>query len=173
LTTITVRPPAVLFTAHKLFGDDDDDQFSIDLAWLRRRGILRKGWIGGSTTLTWSLDGEKTGSIGVLVQADGEARRNPIFDACRALFARGITGRLELWRRGKTSADIQPDIERGTGLAIKETATESLRIVTWEPWRPNSDEPSCSLGARADAVSRGRSSLCLARLCGTPRSPSI
>jgi len=42
---------------------------SIDLSWLRRRGILRKGWIGGSTTLTWSL--EKSGSIRVLAQADG------------------------------------------------------------------------------------------------------
>jgi hypothetical protein len=59
-----------------------------------------------------------------------EGRRNPIFDACRALLARGITGRLEVWRRGKTSADIQLDIERGAGLAISETATESLRVVS-------------------------------------------
>ena len=44
---------------------------SIDLAWLRRRGILRKGWIGGGTTFTWSQGGEKTGSVGVFVQADG------------------------------------------------------------------------------------------------------
>ena len=27
-----------------------------------------------------------------------EGGRNPIFDACRALLARGITGRLEVWR---------------------------------------------------------------------------
>ena len=26
-----------------------------------------------------------------------EGRRNPIFDACRALLARSITGRLEVW----------------------------------------------------------------------------
>src|SRR6516225_3604793 len=70
-----------------------------------------------------------------------EGRRNSIFDACRALLARGITGRLKVWRPGKTSADMQLDIERGAGLAIKETATESLRIVTWEPWRPNPDDP--------------------------------
>jgi hypothetical protein len=44
---------------------------SIDLAWLRRRGIVKTGWIGGRTTLTWSRGGEKSGSIGVLVQADG------------------------------------------------------------------------------------------------------
>jgi hypothetical protein len=63
-----------------------------------------------------------------------EARRNPIFDACRALLARGITGRLEVWRRGKASADMQLDIERGACLAICETATVSLRVVPWQPY---------------------------------------
>ena len=63
-----------------------------------------------------------------------EGRRNPIFDACRALLARGITGRLEVWRRGKASADMQLDIERGAGLAICETATESVRVVPWQPY---------------------------------------
>jgi len=65
-----------------------------------------------------------------------EGHRNPIFDACRALLARGITGRLEVWRRRKTSADMQLDIERGAGLAICETATKSLQVV---PWRPRPD----------------------------------
>jgi hypothetical protein len=65
-----------------------------------------------------------------------EARRNPIFDACRALLARGITGRLEVWRQGKTSADMQLDIERGAGLAISESATQSLQVVSWRP-RPD------------------------------------
>jgi hypothetical protein len=69
-----------------------------------------------------------------------EGRRNQIFDACRALLARGITGRLEVWRPGKTSVALQLDIERGACLAIKETATESLRIVTREPWHPNPDD---------------------------------
>jgi hypothetical protein len=68
-----------------------------------------------------------------------EGRRNPVFDACRALLARGITGRLEVWRRGKASADMQLDIERGAGLAICETATVSLRVVPWLPWRPRPD----------------------------------
>jgi hypothetical protein len=65
-----------------------------------------------------------------------EGRKNPIFDACRALLARGITGRLEVWRRGKTSADVQLDIERGALFVIRETDTESLRLV---PWRPHPD----------------------------------
>jgi hypothetical protein len=65
-----------------------------------------------------------------------EGRRNPIFDACRALLARGITGHLEVWRQGKTSADMQLDIERGAGLSIWESATQSLQVV---PWRPRPD----------------------------------
>jgi len=48
-----------------------ESRHSIDLAWLRRRGIVDPGWIGGRTTLAWSLGGEKSGSIGVLAQADG------------------------------------------------------------------------------------------------------
>jgi hypothetical protein len=68
-----------------------------------------------------------------------EGRRNPIFDACRALLARGITGRLEVWRRGKTIADMQLDIERDARLAILETATETLRVVPWRPREPRSD----------------------------------
>ena len=77
-----------------------------------------------------------------------EGRRNPIFDACRALLARGITGRLKVWRRGKTSADMQLDIERGAGFAIRETATESLRIVPWHP-HPDATSPDAVLYRRA------------------------
>ena len=46
--------------------------------------------------------------------------RTPIFAACRVLLARGITGRLEVWRQGRASADLQLDIERGANLAIKD-----------------------------------------------------
>lgn len=80
-----------------------------------------------------------------------EGRRNPIFDACRALLARGITGRLEVWRQGKTSADMQLDIERGAGLAICETATESLRVVPWRPWQPRPDTASPNAVSRRSA----------------------
>jgi hypothetical protein len=58
-----------------------------------------------------------------------EGRRNPIFDACRALLARGITGRLEVWRPGKQSCDTQLNIECGALFAIRETAKESLRLI--------------------------------------------
>jgi hypothetical protein len=48
-----------------------ESRHSIDLASLRRRGIVDPGGIGGRTTLACSLGGEKSGSIGVLAQADG------------------------------------------------------------------------------------------------------
>jgi hypothetical protein len=39
---------------------------------------------------------------------------NPEFEACRALVARGITGRLEVWRADKHYPGlIVPDIEEG------------------------------------------------------------
>ena len=41
---------------------------SIDLAYLRRRGLLE---VGRYTTLTWSRWGEETGSIGLIAQQDG------------------------------------------------------------------------------------------------------
>ena len=41
---------------------------------------------------------------------------------------------FEVWRQGKTSADMQLDIERGACLAICETATVSLRVMPWQPY---------------------------------------
>jgi hypothetical protein len=76
-----------------------------------------------------------------------EGRRNPIFDACRALLVRGITGRLEIWRWGKTSADMQLDIEKGAFFSIRETDTESLRVVPWRP-RPDVTSPDAVLYRR-------------------------
>jgi len=62
-----------------------------------------------------------------------EGGRNPIFDACRALLARGVTGRLVVWRRGKISADMQLDIERGAALAIEESDRKSIRLRRYVP----------------------------------------
>jgi hypothetical protein len=66
-----------------------------------------------------------------------QGRRNPIFDACHVLLARGITGGLEVWRRGKTSADMQLDIARGAGLAVWESEKHSPRTVAWRTRFPD------------------------------------
>jgi hypothetical protein len=100
-----------------------------------------------------------------------EGRRNPIFDACRALLARGITGRLEVWRRGKTSADMQLDIERGAGLAIWESATQSLRAVpqmTTGSARPRHSAQRLQSGSllRGCSHSAPRSGCQISQICG-------
>jgi hypothetical protein len=45
----------------------------------------------------------------------------PIFEVCRALLARGITGHLEVWRPGRPLADAQLNIEKGAGFTIMAT----------------------------------------------------
>ena len=68
---------------------------------------------------------------------------NPEFEACRALVARGVTGRLETWRTGKTV----PDIEEGARWTVVENDKEGPVIKRWEPF-PEHLQP--------DAVPRGR-----------------
>ena len=41
---------------------------SIDVAWLHRRGMLE---VGRYSSVTWSMGGERTGSIRVIEEADG------------------------------------------------------------------------------------------------------
>jgi hypothetical protein len=75
-----------------------------------------------------------------------EGRRNSIFDACRALLAQGITARLEVSRRGRTSADMQLTIERGALLAIREMTTLSPPPVPWHPfWHTDHVDPNAVL----------------------------
>src|SRR5688572_19745577 len=60
--------------------------------------------------------------------------RVPVFDACRALKAMGVRGRLEVWRPGKPTWDMAVDIERGDGLTVEESDTVSVRIVPYVPF---------------------------------------
>jgi hypothetical protein len=65
-----------------------------------------------------------------------EACKCPLFDSCRALLAQGITGRLELWRPGKTTFDAACDVQVGAQYTIIETETVSLRLAKWVPAPP-------------------------------------
>jgi len=61
-----------------------------------------------------------------------EGCRCPLFEACRALLAKGITGgRVELWRSGKASWDLAVDITVGAKLTVVETETEGPRLGKW------------------------------------------
>jgi hypothetical protein len=71
---------------------------------------------------------------------------NPELEACRALLARGIEGRLEVWRFGKSHPDMQvPDIAEAAEWTVEENEKLGPRLVRWRP-RPD-DLPQ-------DAISR-------------------
>jgi hypothetical protein len=84
-----------------------------------------------------------------------ESSRNPEFDACRALLARGVTGKLRVWRSGRASADMCLDIERGTGLTIRETDDRGLRLVRWEPFSAD-QAPNAILSGRVESRTADR-----------------
>jgi hypothetical protein len=59
---------------------------------------------------------------------------NPEFEGCRALVARGITGRMEVWRAGKAHADmLVPDIAEAARWTVVENDKEGPVIKRWEP----------------------------------------
>ena len=59
---------------------------------------------------------------------------NPEFDAARALAAKGVTGRIQVWRPGKTHPDSAFVVEKVAQLTIAETETSGPRIVSWRPF---------------------------------------
>jgi len=63
-----------------------------------------------------------------------ESCRVPALDACRALLALGIAGKLETWRTGKAWPDMQLDIEAGAKLTVIETDKEGPRFALWRPF---------------------------------------
>jgi hypothetical protein len=59
---------------------------------------------------------------------------NPEFEACRALLARGIVGRLEVWRFGKSHPDmLVPDIAKAAEWTVKENETRGPHFARWQP----------------------------------------
>src|SRR5262245_32400281 len=62
-----------------------------------------------------------------------ESSRNPEFDACRALLARGITGLLESWHKDASFAAMYLDIEKGARLTVQESEHIGPRFVAWSP----------------------------------------
>ena len=75
---------------------------------------------------------------------------NPEFDACRALIARGIVGRLEVWSFGKNHPDmLLPDIAKAAKWTVKENETRGPHFVSWQP-RP--EDLSQNAVPRAPAI---------------------
>jgi hypothetical protein len=59
--------------------------------------------------------------------------RNPEFDACRALLALGLTGKVEVLRPGSAFPAMRIDIECGARLTIIETERLGPRQSRWRP----------------------------------------
>jgi hypothetical protein len=71
----------------------------------------------------------------------------PEYDAARALVAKGIAGRVEIWRDGKAASTM--DIEGAAESTIVENANTGPRLGKWVPFSPYGPV------AGQDAVSRG------------------
>ncbi len=62
-----------------------------------------------------------------------EAARDPEFEACRVLHARGITGRLRTWWRGSPHHALTMDIAWGATRRTGE-GKAGLQTVKWQPF---------------------------------------
>lgn len=62
-----------------------------------------------------------------------EGSRVPEHDACRALLAEGVTGKLAIWRKGKSHPDMFLDIERAAGRTVSE-GKDGIAFRKWKPF---------------------------------------
>jgi hypothetical protein len=58
-----------------------------------------------------------------------ESARTPAFAACRALLARGVTGKLAVYSVGGVEPRMTMDIERAAGFTISESEKQSLMLA--------------------------------------------
>src|SRR5262245_39728498 len=79
---------------------------------------------------------------------------NPEFEACRALVARGVTGRLEVMRPSADFPDrlirglIFPDIEEGARWTVVENDKEGPVIRRWVPYPDHLHQDAVSASTR-------------------------
>lgn len=63
-----------------------------------------------------------------------ESSRDPEFDACRALLARGIVGTLHTRHRGRQTVCLVLDIEKGAMARTNESERSGPRFGRWQPF---------------------------------------
>jgi hypothetical protein len=68
-----------------------------------------------------------------------ESTKEPVLNACRALVAMGLRGRLEMWGGESYPRMVVHDIEQGAKLMVVEGAKTSPRIMRWSS-HPNTAE---------------------------------
>jgi hypothetical protein len=62
-----------------------------------------------------------------------ESARDPEFEACRALIAKGVTGTLVTYSPGSSVPSMKVDIEKGAKLMTIDNATEGPRTGRYRP----------------------------------------
>ena len=73
-----------------------------------------------------------------------QSARDPAFEACRALLAKGVKGRLVTYSPGSSVPRVRVDIETGARLTTIDNATEGPRIGHYRP------HPTSNHGVVAD-----------------------
>ena len=72
------------------------------------------------------------------VEFDGEVivsrAGDPECKACRALLARGITGRVTFIHKRTGTPGVTMDIESGAGLSVADGKRAGLRFQKWQPF---------------------------------------
>jgi hypothetical protein len=69
--------------------------------------------------------------------------RDPEHDACRALLARGITGKVTFVHKATGMAGLSMDIEKGSGLTVREnTDTGRPRVTKFQPFPDSGSSPA-------------------------------
>lgn len=57
--------------------------------------------------------------------------RVPLFDACRSLAERGMTGPVEMRRKGNSQIDMRTTVEAGAKLTVKEDDVHPVHFTIW------------------------------------------
>jgi hypothetical protein len=90
----------------------------------------------GIMALTWRL----FRGVGAFAHARQQMLEDRKGDACRALLALGITGKLEMWRPGRAWPDMQLDIVRAAKLTVVETEKVGPHFASSRPFSPATQE---------------------------------
>lgn len=62
-----------------------------------------------------------------------ESTKNAFFDSARALSAKGVTGRLQMRRKGRDQIDMTGLIAVAATFTISETERHGPRLIKWAP----------------------------------------
>ena len=103
----------------------------------------------------------------ILLATSGE----PVFEACRALKARGVTGTLRMRHAGARHFAMIVDIETGAGLTVAEGRLLGPHVTNWVPFPPLG--VSRDSGLPTAAVSGGAASLVAKTKSGAQRDTAL